>query len=75
VGSEEEAQDLETRLRAEGGEALGGAGDEQRIGLAHVSIVAEIWKHVKLFLLRNVFRRARILGTEPGSGNAQGFDF
>jgi len=38
----EEAENLEARLRAEGGEAVGGASDQKRIGLLHTSIVAEI---------------------------------
>src|SRR2546429_5028072 len=44
VGSEEETKNPETRLRAQGGEAVGGAGNQQRVGLGHVSIIAEIGK-------------------------------
>src|SRR5215472_5524773 len=47
VGSEEEPENLETGLRAEGGKAVGRAGNQQRVGLAHYSIIAEIWKNVK----------------------------
>jgi hypothetical protein len=43
MGGEEQAEDLEAGFGAEGGEAVGGTGDEKRIGLLHISIVAEIW--------------------------------
>jgi hypothetical protein len=42
MGGEEQAKDLEARFGAEGGETVGGTGDEKRIGLLHISIVAEI---------------------------------
>jgi len=42
MSGKEEAENLEARLRAEGGEAVGGASDEKRIGPLHISIVAEI---------------------------------
>jgi len=42
MSRKEKAENLEAWLRAEGGEAVGGASDEKRIGLPHASIVAEI---------------------------------
>jgi len=42
VGGKEQPENLEARLSAESGEAVGGAGDEERIGLTHSSIIAEI---------------------------------
>jgi len=42
MSGKEEAKYLEARLRAEGGEAVGRASDEKRIGLPHISIVAVI---------------------------------
>jgi hypothetical protein len=50
MSSKQEAENLEARLRAEGGEAVGGASNQQRIGLPHISIIAEIWNDVKPFL-------------------------
>jgi hypothetical protein len=49
MSGKEQAENLEARLRAEGGEAIGGAGNEERIGLAHNSIIAELQKDVKHF--------------------------
>jgi hypothetical protein len=43
VGGEEQTHNLQTRLGAESGKAVGAAGDEQGVGLAHISIIAEIW--------------------------------
>jgi len=42
MSGKEEAKYLEARLRAEGGEAVGGASDEKRIGPRHISIIAVI---------------------------------
>ena len=42
MSGEEQTENLETGLGAKGGEAVGGAGNEKRIGLAHISIIAEI---------------------------------
>lgn len=42
MGGQEQAKNLEAGLGAESGEAAGGADNEERIGLFHVSIVAEI---------------------------------
>jgi hypothetical protein len=42
MSRKEKAENLEARLRAEGGEAVGGASNEERIRLSHFSIVAEI---------------------------------
>jgi hypothetical protein len=75
VGSEEEPKNPETRLRAQGGEAVGGAGNQQRVGLGHVSIIAEIGKDVNPGS-PNVFSACRILPAGcPRSGNANAFDF
>jgi hypothetical protein len=49
MGGKQEAKNLEARLRAEGGEAVGGASDEKWIGLPHCSILAEIQNDVKPF--------------------------
>jgi hypothetical protein len=51
MGGKQEAKNLEARLRAEGGEAVGGASDEKWVGLPHGSIFAEIQNDVKFFLL------------------------
>src|SRR6267378_723414 len=51
MGGQQEPENLETGLGAEGGEAVGGASDQKRIGLPHCSIIAEIWNDVKLFPL------------------------
>jgi hypothetical protein len=42
VRGEEQAHDLQPRLGAESREAVGGAGNEERIRLGHISIIAEI---------------------------------
>jgi len=42
MSGKEQAENLEARLCAESGEAVGGAGDQEGIGLAHISIIAEI---------------------------------
>ena len=42
MSGKQEAENLEARLRAEGGEPVGGARDEKRVGPPHTSIVAEI---------------------------------
>jgi len=54
MGGKQEAKNLEARLRAEGGEAVGGASDEKWIGLPHCSIFAEIQNDVKPFFGINV---------------------
>jgi hypothetical protein len=41
MSGKEEAENLESRLRAEGGEAVGEASDKKGIGLFHISIIAE----------------------------------
>jgi len=48
MSSKERAHDLQTRLRAEGGKAVGGASYQKRIGASsHISTIAEIQKYVK----------------------------
>jgi len=48
VRSKERAHDLQARLRAEGGKAVGGTGDQKWIGAtSHISTIAEIQKYVK----------------------------
>jgi hypothetical protein len=48
VRGEEEANDLQAGFGAEGGEAVGAAGDEEGIWrLGHISIIAEIWMEGK----------------------------
>jgi hypothetical protein len=42
MSREEQANDLQAGLSAEGREAVGTAGNEERIGLGHISIIAEI---------------------------------
>jgi hypothetical protein len=54
MSGKEKAENLEAGLGAESREAVGGAGNEERIGLFHFSIFAEIWKDVKP-LLRSTF--------------------
>jgi hypothetical protein len=54
MSGKEKAENLEAGLRAEGGETVGGAGNEERIGLAHISIIAETWKDVKPFLPQTI---------------------
>jgi hypothetical protein len=46
VSGQEEPQNLQPRLGAEGRKAIGGPNDEERIRLAHISMIAEIWKDV-----------------------------
>jgi hypothetical protein len=76
VSGKEQAENLESRLGAESGEAVGGAGDEERIGLAHSSIVAEIWKDVKLDLLGTFPRPSASYSLcLPSSGNDSVFGF
>jgi hypothetical protein len=58
VGGEEQAKNLEARFGAESGEAVGGARDEEGIGLLHISMIAEIRKDVNSFLLHVNFRIA-----------------
>jgi hypothetical protein len=65
VGCQEQPENLEAGLGAESGEAVGGAGDEERVGSLHISMIAEIWKCVKGFPLSNVFRGVCIL--RPGA--------
>jgi len=45
VSGKEQAKDLQARFGAERGETVGAAGDEERIGLAHISMIAEVWKY------------------------------
>jgi hypothetical protein len=47
MGGKEETKNLEAGLGAESGKAVGGARDEERIWSLHISMIAEIWKHVK----------------------------
>jgi hypothetical protein len=61
VSGEEKPQNLQARLRAKSGEAIGRPGDDERIGFAHISMIAEIWKHVNFSLVPNSFRGPRIL--------------
>jgi hypothetical protein len=56
VGGQEQAENLEARLGTKSREAVGGASDQEGIGLAHVSIIAEIWKNVKSLLLSTFLR-------------------
>jgi hypothetical protein len=56
MSGEEQAENLEARLRAESREAVGGAGDEEGIGLAHISMIAEIQKNVNFFLAETLSR-------------------
>jgi hypothetical protein len=42
VRGEEQAHNLQAGLGSESGEAVGRAGNEERIGLGHISIIAEI---------------------------------
>jgi len=44
VSGKQQAHDLQSRLGANGGEAVGAAGDQERIRSLHISIIAEIWK-------------------------------
>jgi len=61
VGRKEQAENLQARLSAEGGEAVGGAGDEEWVGASHISIIAEIRKNVKAFFFAlNVSAHVRI---------------
>jgi hypothetical protein len=77
MGGQEVAENLEAGLCTEGGEAVGGAGDEEWIRFWHTSIFAEIRKLVKLFLSFNLFSGTRILtvGRFPKSGNGCFFGF
>lgn len=76
MGGKEKAKNLEAGLGAESGEAVGGASNQERIGLAHVSILAEIWKDVKRFLGVNAFPSAGILtGVPPGPWKRSLFRF
>jgi hypothetical protein len=49
VSGEEQAENLEARLGSESREAVGGARDQERIGLLHISMIAEIQKNVNSF--------------------------
>jgi hypothetical protein len=42
VGGEEQAENLEAGLGSKSGEAVGRTSDEERIGLLHISMIAEI---------------------------------
>jgi hypothetical protein len=76
MGGKQEAENLEARLRAEGGEAVGGASDQKWIGLPHISIIAEIWNDVKPFFVVNAYPGCGILLVcLPGPGNGPFFGF
>jgi hypothetical protein len=83
VSGKEEAENPETRLRAEGGEAVRGTRDEQRIRFGHLSIIAEIRKNVnpgpapqRFFISRHPKCRAgQALDTPQATGNANAFGF
>jgi hypothetical protein len=51
VRRQQQANDLQSRLAAQGREAVCGAGNKKRVhfGFGHTSMVAEIWKNVKPF--------------------------
>src|SRR5690348_11592814 len=61
VSGEEQPQNLQARLRAKSREAVGGPSDDEGIGLAHISMIAEIWKHVNFSPVPNSFRGPCIL--------------
>ena len=65
MSGKEQPENLETGLGAEGGKAVGGAGDQEWIRSAHNSIIAEIWKDVKRLFVGNVPRPFRILLIAP----------
>ncbi len=65
MSGKEQAENLEAGLGAEGGEAVGGACDQERIGPSHISIIAETRKDVKCFLGVNAFPSAGILRGVP----------
>jgi len=77
VGRKEQAENLQARLSAERGEALGGAGNQEWVGATHISIIAEIRKDVKAFFSFQRFRACPHLkeSTTPGRGNALRFHF
>jgi hypothetical protein len=77
VSSKEQAENLEARLGAESGKAVGGAGDEEWIGFLHyISMFAEIWKHVNPFLFSTFLAvSASYKRGHPSSGNGLFFAF
>lgn len=54
MSGEKEPDDLQARLGAKRGEAVGGTGDEKRVGLPHDSIIVEIQKNVKSYFAETV---------------------
>lgn len=77
MGGKEEAENLQAGLGAQGGEAVGGAGDEKWIWFVHISIIAVLQKNVKLFFCLNLSCGNRILtvGWFPKPGNSCFFVF
>jgi len=65
MGGKKQSQNLQTGLSAEGGKAVGGAGDQEWIRFANNSIIAEIWKDVKRLFVGNVPWPFRILLFAP----------
>jgi hypothetical protein len=65
MSGKEQAENLEAGLGTEGGEAVGGACNEERIGASHISMLAEIQNDVKCFLGVNAFPSAGILRGVP----------
>jgi hypothetical protein len=76
MSGKEQPENLEPKLGAESGEAVGGPGDQEGVGFAHSSIIAEIWKDVKLFLLGTIrIQFASYSVRLPSSGNDSVFGF
>jgi hypothetical protein len=76
MSGKEQPENLEARLSPESGEAVGGPGDQEGVGFAHSSIIAEIWKDVKLFLLGTIrIQFASYSVRLPSSGNDSVFGF
>ena len=55
MSGEEQPKNLQTWLGAKCGKPIGGASNQQRIWLAHISMIAEIWKHVNPLSRPNSF--------------------
>jgi hypothetical protein len=82
VGRKQKAKNSQTRLGAESGKAVRGAGDENRIRSSHISIIAEIQKQVNLnlFFYKSFLLPERLsgywhpmkVGLPSGSGNWPG---
>jgi hypothetical protein len=60
--SEKRTQDLEARFGAKSGETVGSAGDEERIGPSHISILVEIQNYSKS--VSNTWWKSSIKGLE-----------